>query len=150
MAALPNPAPGVPTASDSGARPLPRAQRAPIVVADPDAHTRAAIASALGDFDVHGAETLSAAGSLVSELRPRAIVCSVAFDAVELFCFTRWLRAMFSRSIAFVALTPRGDAKQTIRALQVGARACIELPIDAARLRMVMAKHAVPPADGAV
>lgn len=146
MAAPPDSAPHVLTASVSGTHIHPRAQRAPIVVATDDASTREAIASALGDFDVHAAETLSAAGSLVSELRPRAVLCSVAFDALELFCFTRWMRAMFSRSIAFVALTPRGDAKQTIRALQLGARACIEFPIDPARLRMVMAKHAVPPA----
>lgn len=149
MAALPHRAPGALTASESGTHILPRAQRAPIVVAEPYAHTRAAIASALGEFDVHGAETLSAAGSLVSELRPRAVVCSIAFDPLELFCFTRWMRAMFSRSIALVALTPLGDVKQTIRALQLGARACIEMPIDPARLRMVMGKHAVPPGSAA-
>jgi DNA-binding response OmpR family regulator len=149
MAALPHPAPGVLTTSGSGTHTLPRVQRAPIVVATRDADTRAAIASALGDFDVHEADTLSAAGALVSDLRPRAVVCSVAFDPLELFCFTRWMRAMFARSIAFVALTPQGDAKQTIRALQLGARACIEFPIDPARLRMVMAKHAVRPGSAA-
>jgi DNA-binding response OmpR family regulator len=144
MAALRSSEPGVLTASGSGTHTLPRAQRAPIVVVERDARTRAAIASALVDFDVHEAETLSAAGTLVSELRPRAVVCDVAFESVELFCFTRWMRAMFARSIAFVALTAQGDAKQTIRALQLGARACIEVPIDPARLRMLMARHAVP------
>ena len=124
-------------------------QRAPVVVVERDARTRATIAAALGDFHVHEAGTLSEAGAKVSELRPRAVVCSVEFDPLELFCFARWLRAMFRRSIALVMLTPYGDARQAIRALQLGASACIDVPIDPARLPMVMGKHAVAPSGAA-
>ena len=150
MAASPARAPELPSDFGTGAHTVSRTKRAPIVVLERNAGTRAAIASALGDFHVHEAETLSAAGAMVSELRPRAVLCSLEFDALELLCFTRWLRAMFNRSIAIVMLTPRGDTKLAIRALQLGARACIDVPIDPARLRRVMAKHGVPPAAAAV
>ncbi len=48
---------------------------------------------------------------------------------------------------ADIVLTPRGDAQQAIRALQIGARACIDLPVDPARLRVLVAKDAPPAGD---
>jgi DNA-binding response OmpR family regulator len=42
-----------------------------------------------------------------------------------------------------IMLTQPGDTAQAIRALQCGARACIELPVNPQRLRMLMTKHAV-------
>ena len=79
----------------------------------------------------------------INELRPRVVVCSMAFDPVELLRFTRWLRHEFGRTVALIMLTQPGDTAQAIRALQCGARACIELPVDPRRLRELMAKHAV-------
>ena len=146
MAAFTGPTHVLPRRFGTGAHTVAREGRAPIVVLDRDAQTRAAIASALGDFHVHEAETLSAGGDMVNDLRPRALVCSLDFDPLEMLCFTLWLRAMFGRSLALVVLTPRGDTARAIRALQLGARASIDVPIDPARLRTLISKHAAPAA----
>lgn len=144
MAALPRPSPGTLSAFGSGTYTAARASRAPVVVIERDARTRSTIASALGDFRIHEAENLSSAGALVSEVQPRAIVCGMGFDSLQLLCFARWLRITFGRGIALIVLTPRGDTQQAIRALQLGARACIDLPVEPARLRLLVAKHATP------
>ncbi|HEX8790110.1 MAG TPA: hypothetical protein VF765_04105 [Polyangiaceae bacterium] len=117
MAALPRPSPGTLSALGSGTYTAARAARAPVVVIERDARTRGTIASTLGDFRVHEAENLSSASALVSEVQPRAIVCGMGFESLELLCFTRWLRITFGRSIALIVLTPRGDAQRAIRAL---------------------------------
>lgn len=147
MTALPRPSPGTLSAFGSGTYTATRAARAPVVIIERDARTRGTIVAALGEFRIHEAESLSVAGALVSEVQPRAIVCSMGFDSLELLCFARWLRITFGRSIALIVLTPRGDAQQAIRALQIGARACLDLPVDPARLRVVVAKHATPAGD---
>lgn len=149
MSALPRPAPGVLSAHGSGTFPVARAERPPVVVLEPNARKRAEITAALSDFRVHEAQTLSAANAMLTEVRPRAVVCSMAFDPLELLCFARWLRGTFGRTVALIVLTPRGDIVQAVRALQLGARACIDVPLDPVRLRTVVGKHAAPIGEAA-
>jgi DNA-binding NtrC family response regulator len=132
----------VTSAFGSGTYAVTRRQRVPVVVLDGDARTRMVVSAALGDFHVHEGEGLSAAAMMIDELRPRVVVCSMAFDPIELLCFARWLRSTFGRAVALIMVTKAGDTAQAIRALQCGARACIELPVDPARLRTLMARHA--------
>jgi hypothetical protein len=80
----------------------------------------------------------------VTEVQPRAIVCSTDFDSLELRCFTRWLRVRFGRGVAFIVLVPRGDTKQAMRAVQIGARECIDVPVEPVHLRILVAKHVTP------
>jgi DNA-binding response OmpR family regulator len=144
MSVLPKPAAsGVTSAFGSGTYSVARSQRLPVVVLDRDARTRTVVSATLGDFHVHESEGLSSAAMMINELRPRVVVCSMAFDPVELLFFARWLRSTFGRTVVLIMLTRPGDTAQAILALQCGARACIELPVDPRRLRLLMTKHAV-------
>jgi DNA-binding NarL/FixJ family response regulator len=110
-------------------------------VLDRDAQVRAAVAAALNAYLVHEADTLDSAASMIGHLRPRVVVCSITFDALDLVCFARWLRATFAKTVALVMITQPGDVPQAIRAVQLGARACVELPVNGTRVRAIIAKH---------
>ncbi len=141
MAALPRlPAPATST-SGSGTYPVARVGRVSVVVLDRDAQVRATVAAALDGCRVHEAEALASAAAMIGELRPRVVLCSIAFDALELVCFARWLRATFGKTVALVMLTQPGNVAQAIRAVQLGARGCVELPVNGSRLRATVAKH---------
>ncbi len=60
----------------------------------------------------------------------------------QLEFFARTLRARYGKSIPLVFAVTSGHAAHVVLALQLGARACIEKPFDAAKVRAVVLKHA--------
>jgi DNA-binding response OmpR family regulator len=142
MPAVPRFVPIAPGSPGSGTYPRARGTPVPIVVLDFDRHTLAGLSRSLVDFAVHTATNPAEALALVEQVRPRVIVCSVAFAPLELVYFTRTLRARYGRAIPVLMMTQAGHTQHVMLALQLGARAVVEKPINVEKLRSAVLKHA--------
>jgi PleD family two-component response regulator len=125
----------------SGTRP---ATRLPVIFVDTDSEAHRAVAHALADrFHVHGVHMLAEAITLAESLRPRVILFSVSFPAIDLLIFGRVMRERH-RDVRLLGVTRAGQAKEVARAMQVGANGVVEKPVDDLALLGIVEKHAAP------
>jgi DNA-binding NtrC family response regulator len=113
----------------------------PLLVVDADPHVHDGVSAALvGGFDVYSAFVLTQAAPLVEIKRPRVVLLSVEFDPAELFIFSRYLRHEF-RGTILIASTRAGQVKDATRAMDLGARAFVEKPVEPGRLLRLLGKQ---------
>jgi DNA-binding NtrC family response regulator len=127
--------------SGSGTRP---AARLRILFVDTDSEAHRAVGRALGDrFHVHGAHMLAEAITLVESVRPRVVLFSVSFPAIDLLIFGRVMRERYG-GVRLLGVTRAGQAKEVTRAIEVGASGVVEKPVDAKAILEIVEKHAAP------
>jgi DNA-binding response OmpR family regulator len=122
----------------SGVHRIGTAPRDIVLLVEPDPPTRRALVDALSlRFVVLDAPDAATAAELLGESEtPRALVVSAALPAIDGPTFIRKLRGFRElATVPVVFLTTPNDARQLAQAIGVGARACLEKPVDPAKLR---------------